>query len=440
MRQQSEESWRSAAAGRNDFSIVAGNLPVGGKVISEKRLRDGSGIGFRRSRQMGVGDAFFAGRVRQLLLVLLARQLHARRSVGTVGTAGAVPQFVQYRALLPKQQQDGQQERKEFLCSHICARNFHRPERMLTGYSCARLHVYPACLCVTMRDLARPPLSEYDEIGCRARGIVWGQCNGGEAMLPEIRVIETAAGIFAVLPTDTIISKSLEMNGYFERHIYEIAKAILQRAPASGAVLDIGANVGSFAIPIARATGWPVICFEPQRVIADLLTRSFALNGIANAQVIRCALGDPQTATEIEIPPVDYAVPGNFGALSVDREIVAAQSLARMALVPGAPPEKVPLKRLDELGFTGVALIKIDVEGLEEKVLRGAVGTLVENRFPPIIFEAWRDDWYRAQRESLLAYVEGLGYAISQMDENFLAQHRSRPVEQRVEIKAKPAR
>ena len=102
-------------------------------------------------------------------------------------------------------------------------------------------------------------------------------------MLPEIRVINTPGGIFAVLPTDTIISKSLEKNGYFERHIFEIAKAILQRAPVSGTVLDIGANVGSFAIPIARATGWPVICFEPQRVISELLTKSFALNEIANA-------------------------------------------------------------------------------------------------------------------------------------------------------------
>ena len=82
-------------------------------------------------------------------------------------------------------------------------------------------------------------------------------------MLPDHRVIETPGGIFAVLPIDTIISKSVEKSGYFERHIYEIARAILDRVPAAGAFADVGANIGSFAIPLARATGRALICFEP---------------------------------------------------------------------------------------------------------------------------------------------------------------------------------
>ena len=122
----------------------------------------------------------------------------------------------------------------------------------------------------------------------------------------------------------------------------------------------------------------------------------------------------------------------------MDREIFATQSLARMAVIPGAAAETVSLKRLDGFGFTDVALIKIDVEGVEERVLRGAAATLVKNHFPPIIFEAWRDNWYQAQRASLLEFVEDLGYEDSPMDENFLAQHRARPPEQRVGIKAKP--
>ena len=268
-------------------------------------------------------------------------------------------------------------------------------------------------------------------------------------MPPEFRIVETPGGTFAVLPTDTIISRSIVKSGFFERHIAEIAKNILARSRAvpggtgghagPGAVVDIGANIGTFAIPVARASGCRLLCFEPQRVISELLARNFVLNDIANGEVFRCALGDSTEQTEIELPAVDYEVEGNFGALSVDRDIFNSQSLARLSVKPGEATEKCRLARLDDFAFTGVALVKIDVEGFEEKVLRGGVMTLEENRFPPLIFEAWRDDWYRARRESLLAFVEDLGYDVTQMDENFLAQHRARPAEERVEVRMKPA-
>lgn len=44
---------------------------------------------------------------------------------------------------------------------------------------------------------------------------------------------------------------------------------------------------------------------------------------------------------------------------------------------------------LDAFGIENVGLIKMDVEGMEGKVMMGSVGTIVRNNFPPILFELW---------------------------------------------------
>lgn len=72
-------------------------------------------------------------------------------------------------------------------------------------------------------------------------------------------------------------------------------------------------------------------------------------------------------------------------------------------------------KTLDSYNILNVGFIKIDVEGMEEKVLRGGVGTLVRNNYPPILFELWDVGyWYmtKERHDSLQNFLEGLGYEI----------------------------
>lgn len=70
---------------------------------------------------------------------------------------------------------------------------------------------------------------------------------------------------------------------------------------------------------------------------------------------------------------------------------------------------------LDELNLSNIGFIKIDVEGMEEKVLRGGVGTIVRNNYPPILFELWNVGFYNMTQEkhdSLKNFLESLGYEI----------------------------
>jgi FkbM family methyltransferase len=241
--------------------------------------------------------------------------------------------------------------------------------------------------------------------------------------LPKLELVTTANGNFLVLPTDTIIPQHLRAHGGFEPHLCQIAVEALRRRGRPGLLVDIGAHIGTFSIPVSLATGCEVVAFEAQRVIGQLLGANFVLNGIDRASIKNVILAGPEHPAAISIPRVDYSSPGNFGAYSVDRGLFTQISLPRMKSLASA--ETVEVRTLDDFALNDVALIKIDVEGQELEVLRGAVQTLQRNNFPPLLFEAWRDDWWAREKQELTQFVASFDYEISALDENFFAQHRS---------------
>lgn len=70
---------------------------------------------------------------------------------------------------------------------------------------------------------------------------------------------------------------------------------------------------------------------------------------------------------------------------------------------------------IDEYNCENLGLIKVDVEGMEEKVLRGAIGTIIRNNYPPILFELFPIGHYNMTEEkynSLINFLQELGYEI----------------------------
>lgn len=99
-----------------------------------------------------------------------------------------------------------------------------------------------------------------------------------------------------------------------------------------------------------------------------------------------------------------------------------------------ASTKKIPVsvKTLDQFGLENIGLIKIDVEGNELEVIKGARETLERNGYPLILFESW-GDWKenegvpaKAIKEELFAYLHQLGYQIKTINgaaDMFLAEH-----------------
>src|SRR5262249_28338799 len=134
-------------------------------------------------------------------------------------------------------------------------------------------------------------------------------------------------------------------------------------------VVEVGANIGLLTVPFARlvAPGGKVIAFEPQRIVHQILCGNLALNALTNVFAQNSAIGSECGC--ITVPPIDYAQTGNFGGVSLRGRNEG---------------ESIPLLTIDSLSLDRCDFMKIDVEGMELDVLRGAARTLA--RFRPILY------------------------------------------------------
>lgn len=145
----------------------------------------------------------------------------------------------------------------------------------------------------------------------------------------------------------------------------------------SGRAVDVGGGVGNHTLWLAIACGFTVETFEPR--LSGMVAANIALNGLDDRVTLHpVALGDEAGA-------------GHWS------------NKQRGVLDPGTGD--VEIRTLDSYGFEDVALVKIDVEGMEAAVLRGAVETLERCR-PVVYSEAWEGDYLDHQR----AILEPLGY------------------------------
>ncbi len=147
------------------------------------------------------------------------------------------------------------------------------------------------------------------------------------------------------------------------------------KVKGGGLFIDVGAHLGTWASWIANRTQ-PVLAFEPNPSLADLLRRS----RIPNTEVLEFALGATTGSTELKIPFRDgLPRPGN-GTVT-DFRLDSGQH------VLSAP---VRIRKLDDFSLEQVAAIKVDCEGGEEHVLLGAIGVIARDR-PLLIVEIHHD-------------------------------------------------
>lgn len=141
--------------------------------------------------------------------------------------------------------------------------------------------------------------------------------------------------------------------------------------------VDVGANHGSFSIVASRLVGSDgmIVAVEPQPVLANLLERSLAANGVRQAEVHQFACAEKDGSGTLYIP---RATSGRAGIFK-DFSAISAFSAV-----------KVDLKKFDNAvvwrEFKGTVFVKLDVEGSEVGFLRGA-SEFITNKQPHIMLE-----------------------------------------------------
>jgi FkbM family methyltransferase len=236
-------------------------------------------------------------------------------------------------------------------------------------------------------------------------------------MIPNCQLVKADGTQFLVFKGQDLISNHLKKELY-ENDIHQLALKILLDKP-DGLVLDIGANLGTFCVPLAQKI--PALkfhAFEPQRIIYYQLCANTIINSLGNVYTYEAGLSNQEADIELEVP--DYTAETNIGAFSIDKEVRENEYECKTS----GGKEKIILMTLDSIGFENVRLIKIDVEGHELEVIKGGIETIKANNYPPIIFEAWTwKPWYQEKRKALFDYLEGHGYKIEQLGDNNLARH-----------------
>jgi FkbM family methyltransferase len=154
--------------------------------------------------------------------------------------------------------------------------------------------------------------------------------------------------------------------------------------PAGGVFVDVGANAGTYALPLAHHVGpnGKVIAIEPHPVMVARLAFNQAASASGNVVLVPAAAGDTDGELMIE---TDHE---NYGASHVYPDASARSDAIRV-------PAMRLLRTLQDYKIEKIDSLKIDVEGYEDRVLIGFFRDAPEPLWPRAVAieHLSRDDW-----------------------------------------------
>jgi FkbM family methyltransferase len=214
------------------------------------------------------------------------------------------------------------------------------------------------------------------------------------------KLVEGRHGRFLASQEDIYVGRALLTYGEY----CELEWQAIQPLVALGRdVVEVGANIGALTVPMARTLARKsrqLLAIEAQPLIFRQLCANLTINALLNAQPENLACSDKPGWLSFNAP--DFSREFNFGAVSMLDDGSGAQRVRAFPLDAVVPPS------LD------VGLLKIDVEGFEQRVLAGAKATIARCR-PFIYLENDRVEHSQALIESLWAMDYQLHWHISLM-------------------------
>lgn len=200
----------------------------------------------------------------------------------------------------------------------------------------------------------------------------------------------------------------LQVSDYMQWHVYANLPEPLwhkswDKITNNSTILDIGANIGAFSIKTSKylrqkKIKHKLLSIEPNPSIAALLQKNISIN--------------PELSSFIEIELTAISDTCGDMYLDVDKANTGGGKLT--SKITGT---KVKVETLDSMVFrrnlSNVSLIKIDVEGFEPNVLKGASKTIRKDR--PVLIVEITDEWFKTNNSSasdVIDYLVDMDYRI----------------------------
>ena len=168
-----------------------------------------------------------------------------------------------------------------------------------------------------------------------------------------------------------------------------------------GTLLDAGAHDGAFALPFAALPGSRVLAFEPLPAAFARLRAAFGDPLPPHVELRQEALGDRDGETILALPVLDGVPQEQWASTAKSYGALGGARVAERRIA-------VPMRCLDGFGLTDLTAVKLDAEGAEYEVLRGARETLLRCR--PVLSVEIEERHRPGSTWAVPAFLDALGY------------------------------
>ncbi len=227
-----------------------------------------------------------------------------------------------------------------------------------------------------------------------------------QSKTPTLSLFKTPIGNY-YLPADVekdVIVNEMKAGRVFEPEIVEVAK---QYITEGSTVLDVGANFGQMTLFFSQFVGEKgrVISFEADNFSFSVLEKNIAANSRTNIMPICKAVYD-KTGEEMFYPVPDFKRFSSYGSYGLDPNAKQGRKVESLAI--------------DSLNIQSpISFMKVDVQGSDLFVLRGAVETIRRHQMP-ILFEY--EEQFQAEFKTswndYLKLIESIDYKVERVINN----------------------
>ena len=199
---------------------------------------------------------------------------------------------------------------------------------------------------------------------------------------------------------DKGIERKLYLTGSYEKGLLKVLDIILKPGDV---VVDAGANIGLISVFCALRVGekGSVLSFEPHPETFSILQRNITVNKLSTVRAFKQALGSEHSFAKI------------YSNLQINRG--AASIVDFLEDSPAFDIEVVTLDGvLNQNSISRINLLKIDVEGFEMEVLKGAMDALIKDDSPILVVECsnTRNNFNYSMVDLFTFLTQKLGYQI----------------------------
>lgn len=210
-------------------------------------------------------------------------------------------------------------------------------------------------------------------------------------LLKRGALVEIPCGAFNVcLPSEWVCNPPhtlfFEGEDFLRDEIRVLGAALQEVAPdGDGCILDVGGNIGFFSLSMRAFTKLPIVSFEPNPFVHEILRNNLSRNQIAGANSSAVMMGCSDASMEFTLKcGFNSAIENGHNGAMQSWETCKALPLDQLSemMNKGSVTATIRCVPLDDFVKDDgkVRFMKIDVEGFEHHVLRGAENILRRDR------------------------------------------------------------